>query len=134
MRIIFLTIVFGLFCFLGHGQNDSRKKSLWTFTYLKSNDGQKADLKLFLEKNWLAMDRLAIEQGLFKQYHMLENSDASLGWDFTVLVQYKDEKGYEGVKSEFEKIRQAHQRILINGKGITELGKIVKSEEFLEIP
>jgi hypothetical protein len=134
MKVILLTIAFCLFCFKSHGQNDSQKKSLWTFTYLKSNDGQKADLKLFLEKNWLAMDKLAIEQGLFKQYHLLENSDASVGWDFMVVVQYKDEKGYEGVKTEFEKIRQAHQRILINGKGMAELGKIVKSEEFLEIP
>lgn len=134
MRIFFLTIVFGLFCFQSHGHNVSQKKSLWTFTYIKAAEGQKADLKSFLQQNWLAMDKIATDQGLFKQYHLLENNDASLGWDFTVLVQYKDEKGYEGVKSEFEKIRQAHQRILINGKGITELGKIVKSEEFLEIP
>lgn len=104
MRIIFLTIVFGLFCLQSHGQNDSQKKSVWTFTYLKSNDGQKADVKLFLEKNWLAMDRLAIEQGLFKQYHVLENSDASLGWDFTVVVQYII-KMRKGMKAEFEKIQ-----------------------------
>lgn len=78
------------------------------------------------------MDKLATEQGLFNQYHLLENSDASKDWDFVVVVQYRDEKGYEGVKLKFEKIRQAHQRVLINGKGMGELGKIVKSEELLE--
>jgi len=132
MKVILLTIAFCLFCFKSRGQNDLQEKSLWAFTYLKSSDGQKADLKLFLKKNWLVMDKLAIEQGLFKQYHLLENNDASLGWDFAVVVQYRDEKGYEGVKIEFEKIRQTHQRVLINGKGMAELGKIVKSEEFLE--
>lgn len=133
MKVILLAMVFGLFCFQIKAQNDSQKKLLWTFTYLKSSDGQKANLKLFLEKNWLAMDKLATEQGLLKQYHILENSDAAMGWDFVVMVQYQNEKGYEGVKTEFEKIRQAHQRVLINGKGMTELGKIVKTEEFLEM-
>jgi hypothetical protein len=128
----FLLAVFVLFHFQNHAQIESAKNSLWTFTYLKASDGHRADLKLFLKKNWLAMDKIATEQGLFKQYHLLENNDASLGWDFTVVVQYKDEKGYEGVKTEFEKIRQAHQRVLVNGKVMAELGKIVKSEEFLE--
>lgn len=128
--IVFLTLSH----FQSNSQNSLERKSLWTFTYLKAAKGQRADLKSFLQQNWLAMDKIATEQGLFKQFHLLENNDTSLGWDFTVVVQYKDEKGYEGVKTEFEKIRQAHQRVLVKGKGMAELGKIVKSEEFLETP
>lgn len=115
-----------------YSQPTLNNKTIWTFTYLKANDGLRADLKAFLQQNWLAMDKQAAEQGLFKQYHLLENNDSTKGWDFIAVVQYRDEKGYEGVKAEFEKIRQNHQRVLVNGKGMAELGKIVKSEDFLE--
>jgi hypothetical protein len=131
MRIVCI-IFLSTFYFQCNAQTNVENKTLWTFTYLKATEGQKADLKLFLEQNWLAMDKIATAQGLFKQFHLLENNDASKDWDFTVVVQYQNEKGYEGVKVEFEKIRQAHKRVLINGKGMGELGKIVKSEEMQE--
>jgi hypothetical protein len=115
-----------------YSQPTSNNKTLWTFTYLKATNGLSGDLKVFIQKNWLAMDKQATEQGLFKRYHLLENGDATKDWDFVVVVQYRDEKGYEGVKAEFENIRQNHQRVLVNGKGMEELGKIVKSDEFLE--
>ncbi|MBS1555475.1 MAG: hypothetical protein JSU09_11160 [Bacteroidetes bacterium] len=115
-----------------YSQPTLNNKTIWTFTYLKANNGLGDDLKAFLQQNWLAMDKQATEQGLFKQYHLLENNDSTKGWDFVVVVQYRDEKGYEGVKVEFEKIRQNHQRVLVNGKGMAELAKIVKSEDFLE--
>ena len=117
-----------------YSQPTLNNKTLWTFTYLKATNGLRADLKVFLQQNWLAMDKQATEQGLFKQYHLLEDKDSTNGWDFVVVVQYRDEKGYEGVKVEFEKIRQNHPRVLINGRGMAELGKVVKSEEFLEEP
>ncbi len=117
-----------------YSQPTLNNKTLWTFTYLKATNGLRADLKVCLQQNWLAMDKQATEQGLFKQYHLLEDKDSTKGWDFVVVVQYRDEKGYEGVKVEFEKIRQNHPRVLINGRGMAELGKVVKSEEFLEEP
>ncbi len=116
-----------------YSQPNSNNKTLWTFTYLKAKEGQKADLKAFIQKKWFAMDKQALEQGLLKQYHLLENSDATKEWDFVVMVQYRDETGYEGVKVEFEKIRQAHQHVLVNGKGIADVGRVVKAEEFLEV-
>lgn len=115
-----------------YSQPTLNNKTIWTFTYLKANDGLRADLKAFLQQNWLAMDKQATELGLFKQYHLLENNDSTKVWDFVIVVQYRDAKGYEGVKVEFDKIRQAHQRVLIDGKAMAELGKIVKSEDFLE--
>lgn len=118
--------------FLCRAQTSSEKKTLWTFTYLKAAEGQKENLKIFLQKNWLAMDQRATEQRLLRQFHLLEINDASKDWDLVVVVQYQNEKGYEGIKTEFEKIRQAHQRVLVDGKGMPELGKIVKSEELLE--
>lgn len=131
MRNLFVaflvTVSLSVYC-----QSTLKNKTLWTFTYLKATDGVRADLKAFLQQNWLAMDKQATEQGLFKQYHLLENDDSTKRWDFVIVVQYRDEKGYEGVKVEFEKIRQNHQRVLVNGKGMAELGKIVNTEEFLE--
>ena len=130
---IFLIVVFTTISFSGHSQAATNNKSLWTLTYLKAKEGQKADLRAFIQKNWFAMDKRALEQGLLKQYHLLENSDATKEWDFVVMVQYRDETGYEGVKVEFEKIRQAHQHVLVNGKGIADVGRVVKAEEFLEV-
>ena len=105
----------------------------WTFTYLKAEPGHEDRLYKFIKKNWLAMDSMAQTQGLLKSYRLLKNGNKeNTAWDVVVVVEYADERGYEGIKDAFEKIRQAHQRVLIDGKGMPELGRVVKSENLID--
>jgi hypothetical protein len=104
-----------------------------TFTYLKAEPGHEDRLYKFIKKNWLAMDSVAQTQGLLKSYRLLKNDNKeNTEWDVVVVVVYADERGYEGIKDAFEKIRQAQPRVLIDGKGMPELGRVVKSENVIE--
>jgi hypothetical protein len=39
-----------------------------------------------------------------------------------VKVAYPNEKGYDGIKEAFNKIRQMHRAVLIDDKGLRDLG------------
>lgn len=102
---------------------------IWTFTYLKAAENQKANLQAYIEKNWFAMDSIAVTQKLLGQYELYENKDPeNKDWDLIVAVEYLTPKGYDGIANEFEAIRAKHQTVKINGFGMKELGKVVKSE------
>ncbi|MFM7853190.1 MAG: hypothetical protein ACKO96_15020, partial [Flammeovirgaceae bacterium] len=103
----------------------------WTFTYLKSTDGQKQNLKKFIQRNWFIYDSIAVKQGLLQSYKILENPE-SKEWDYVVVVVYNSARGYEGIQEPFEKIRSSYKKVLIDGKDLSALGKIVKSETSIE--
>jgi hypothetical protein len=105
---------------------------VWTFTYLKALENQKMNLETYIEKNWFAMDSIAVKQKLIGQYELYENKDSeSKDWDFIVAVEYFTPKGYEAIAADFEAIRAKHQVVKVNGLGMKELGKVVKSETIL---
>lgn len=108
----------------------SSNQNTWTYTYLKATSGQKDNLKEFLKKNWFAMDSIAVRQGLFNDYELIENinKEDSLTWDFIVAVEYFTSGTYADVAEKWQVISKAHQTVKVNGLSFKDLGKIVKSE------
>jgi hypothetical protein len=88
-------------------------------TYLKAAPGQRDALAKFIVANWFELDRRAKEQGLFTYYRLAENLDLDANWDFD---QDTD------VQAQFGEIRKAHKTILIDGKSLNELGRIVRND------
>ena len=110
-------------------QSSNEKTRTWTYTYLKAVEGQQEELAQFLKKNWLAMDSIAVEQKLFASYELIQNvGDQPTDWDYLVAVEYFTANTYDEVSDRFEAIRKKHVTVLINGKGLRDLGRIVKSE------
>jgi hypothetical protein len=104
----------------------------WTLTYLKSTNFQKDRLKEFLEKNWFAMDSIAVTRGLINKYELLENivddSNPVSEWDFIVAVEYFTKGTYSDIADKFEAIRKSHTTIKVDGLVLKDIGKIVRSE------
>jgi hypothetical protein len=101
-------------------------------TFLKSNPGDRERLKQFIASNWFAMDAIAVKQGLMSAYTILDAGDETGDWNLIVKVTYPNEKGYDGIQEEFNKIRQAHKTVLVDGKGLRDLGRIVSSKKTFE--
>lgn len=108
----------------------------WTYTYLKAKEGQKENLREFIEQNWFAMDSIAVSQGLFNDYQLLENASGQnpAPWDFIVAVEYFTKGTYEDIKEEWLKIKANHKTILVEGKDLKDLGNIVGSNIFSPVP
>jgi len=100
-----------------------------THTYLRALPGKRAALIAYIERNWFAMDRIGIEQGLFTSYALLERADdGDADWDVIVTVGYPSAQGHDapGVADAFRKIRAAHREVRIDGLGLADLGTIVR--------
>lgn len=98
----------------------------WTF--LKAAAADPAALLRFLEANWLAMDRIAVAQGLFAHARLLRADPADgARWDVVVQVGYTTPAGYVAVRSAFEAIRAAHTPVQPDGQPLAALGRIVES-------
>jgi hypothetical protein len=102
----------------------------WTYTYIKAEEGKRKELKEILIKNWFAMDSIAVQQELINDYELIENlnTKSDVDWDYIVAVEYFTEYTYKDISVEFDKIRQAHQTVKINGLTFPQAGKVVKSE------
>jgi hypothetical protein len=96
-------------------------------TYLKANAGRKADLRLFIERNWFVMDQKGIDLGIFTSFWLMEDVDENSAWDFVMAVGYPQLEGYEhpDTKSKFDAISKAHVPVPVNGRMLKDLGKIV---------
>lgn len=103
-------------------------------TFLKSNPGEREQLKNFIVLNWFAMDKIAKEQGLMSAFTVMDTGTHDGPWNVLVSVTYTDEKGYEGVADAFEKIRRSHTTVRVDGKALRDLGSIVDSKRLLENP
>ncbi|MBC7922409.1 MAG: hypothetical protein H7Z75_15120 [Ferruginibacter sp.] len=104
--------------------------AVWEYTYLKSFDGQHEQLLRFIEKNWFAMDSIASRQGLMVDYELFETGEKETGdWNVVVAVAYPSRNGYEAIEEKFESIRRGHVKVLIEGKDLAQLGRIVLSQK-----
>jgi|688.fasta_scaffold1269799_1 hypothetical protein len=112
-------------------QTDRRAVEL---TFLKSNPGDREQLKTFIVLNWFAMDKVAKEQGLMRAFTVMDTGTDEGPWNVLVSVTYMDERGYDGIAEAFEKIRRAHTTVRVGGKGLRELGSIVDSRRMFENP
>lgn len=101
-------------------------------TFLKAVPGAREALKQSIVANWFAMDRIAQAQGLMDSFTVLDTGTDDGAWNVVVSVTYRDERGYEGIREAFERIRAAHQTVLIDGKPLRELGSIVESRKLYE--
>jgi hypothetical protein len=98
----------------------------WTF--LKASAPDPAALLRFLSANWLAMDRIAVAQGLFAHARLLRAAPADAAtWDVVMQVAYTTPAGYAGVRNAFEAIRAAHTPVQPDGQPLAALGRIVDS-------
>ena len=102
----------------------------WTF--LKSHDPDSARLIAFIEANWFAMDRIAVAQGLFNSYALYRAEDDG-DWNLAVVVGYPDAAGSAAILDRFNAIRAAHRTVLIDGKGLKELGRITGTRKVMRI-
>jgi hypothetical protein len=131
-KLSLVLISFASLSFNGLAQQN-KNACVWGFTYLKATPNNQKKLREFLYKNWFAIDQIAVEKGLLKEYHLFENQEPDqVEWDILIVVKYKDEKGYDGIQTEFEEIRTLHKRVLIDGLGFSDLGKIISSKTLLE--
>ncbi|WP_156256303.1 hypothetical protein [Sandarakinorhabdus oryzae] len=98
----------------------------WTF--LKAAAADPAALLRFLEANWLAMDRIAVAQGLFAhaRLHRADPADGA-AWDVVMVVGYRTPAGYDGVRAAFEAIRVAHRPVQPDDLPFASLGRITES-------
>lgn len=126
--IVFLHIIPIISCAQEKAENKQQKT--WTYTFLKAKQNEKENFKTFLVKNWFAMDSIAVSQGLFNNYKLIENAskEASTEWDYIVAVEYFTAGTYSDIEKEWQEIRKNHKTVLVNGKGMKDLGSYVKSE------
>ncbi len=126
--IVFLHIISIISCAQEKAENKQQKT--WTYTFLKAKQNEKENFKTFLVKNWFAMDSIAVSQGLFNNYKLIENTstEASTEWDYIVAVEYFTAGTYSDIEKEWQEIRKNHKTVLVNEKGMKDLGSYIKSE------
>ena len=124
------------FLLLGASNISAKETSLQAveMTFLKSAPGQRDNLKQFILLNWFAMDKIAKEQGLIESFTVMDSGTDEGTWNVLVSVTYNNARGYEGIVTEFEKIRKAHITVKVDGKALRDLGSIVESKKLLQDP
>jgi hypothetical protein len=113
---------------------ETRDARVVTMTYLKSAPGKLAQLERYVRANWFAMDKIAVERGLFVSYQWLDTDSDEGPWNAIVMVTYRDAQGFAGIEGEWAGIRAAHREVLIDGARQADLGRVVESREFFERP
>jgi len=103
-------------------------------TFLKSQPGQRDNLRKFIIANWFAMDRIAQSRGLIHDYKVFDSGNDEDPWNVLVSTTYTNAAGYAGIAEEFEKIRREHQTLAVDGKSLKELGAVVASVTVYENP
>jgi hypothetical protein len=135
LRPLVLFLAFGLLqvsSFVSAAATQERRAV--ELTFLKSNPGQRENLRAFIVANWFAMDKIAKDQGLMSAFTVLDSGTDDGPWNLLVSVTYTDERGYEGIAEAFERIRRAHITVRVDGKTLRELGAIVESKKVFETP
>ncbi len=115
-------------CMVGHAKVAlPPERRAVELTFLKSNPGMREALRHFVELNWFAMDAIAKQRGLIDHFSVVDTGTDEGDWNVLVSVSYPNELGYDGIQTEFEAIRAAHKTVLVNGKKLPELGRVVQS-------
>lgn len=96
-------------------------------TFLKALPNVRADLTRYIVANWVAMDQRGVELGIFTSHALYEETAKNGDWDLVVAVGYPQPEGHDDphAQAAFKEIRRSHNKVLVNGKGLTELGSIV---------
>lgn len=102
----------------------------WTF--LKSNPGDRDRLRQFIILNWFALDARAKAEGLMLSYRVLDSGDDADPWNLAVEVIYPDARGSDAIMTRFNQLRAEHTKVLIEGKDLKDLGRIVSSRRVFE--
>jgi hypothetical protein len=129
----FIAVVVAMAAITANAAAPSDRRAV-ELTFLKSNPGQREQLKSFIVLNWFAMDKIAKQQGLMSAFTVMDTGTDEGPWNILVSVTYMNDKGYEGISEAFEKIRRAHTTVRVEGKGLRELGAIVESKRMFENP
>jgi len=64
------------------------------FTYLKSQPGERDNLRQAIVANWLAMDAIAVQQGLMVDYKVFDAGNDDGEWNIKVMVVYPDARSH----------------------------------------
>jgi hypothetical protein len=108
--------------------------ALVTHTFVKALPDRRAQLRRYLEQNWLAMDRRGIDLGIFTHALLFELSAVSDGAspdlaDFVMVVGYLTPGGYADVDAKFRDIRRQHKTILVDGLDFKDLGRVTGEQQ-----
>ena len=114
--------------------SEARDARVVTMTYLKSAPGKLGRLERYVRANWFAMDKIAVERGLFVSYLWLDTGSDDGPWNAIVMVTYRDARGFAGIQEQWAGIKAAHREVLIDGATQADLGRVVESREFFERP
>jgi hypothetical protein len=105
-------------------------------TFLKSLPGKLGQLEKFIKANWFPPDEIAVKEGIMVSYEWLDSGNDEGTYNAMVVITYPNEGGFVGIKPLWDKLitdyRRDNKRVLIDGLGFTDLGKIVESRKFYE--
>lgn len=101
-------------------------------TYLKAEPGLVDSLTRYLVANWFVMDQRGVETGIFTNYALHQAMDAEPDWDLMMAVGYPQAAGYAdpATQAAFTAIRAAHREVLIDGRNLRALGRVVRQHRF----
>jgi hypothetical protein len=105
-----------------------------TMTHIHALPGQRENLKRYILTNWFAIDAAAVRAGLMKSFAIWEKEKDSgaESWDFIVVDTWCDERGHDGVSSQFALFSKAHRSIAVEGKHFEQLGRRGESKSMIE--
>lgn len=103
---------------------------VYEYTFIKSLEAKPDKAIEYIVKNWFALDKIAAEQGLLLEYNVFEASvEEKVEWNIVVAVGYPTEQGSDAIMEQFNKIRQQHKKVLVDGKEFKDLATIVGSRK-----
>lgn len=103
-------------------------EGIWQFTYLKALSGKVEQLAKFIESNWFTMDKRARAAGHLEDYVLLRGTPADTTWDLLEITTYRDSLQHARIDSLFRVVyRPQHQVVMIDGRDLSGLGRIVAS-------
>ncbi len=109
-------------------QEASRGGEIWEVTYLKAKSGGVDALANYIRQNWFVMDAKARAAGHMEGFRLLRGTPADTSWDLMEISVYRDSTQHARIDSIFRVVyRPAHVPVLVEGKGLKELGAIVGS-------
>ena len=105
-----------------------------SITYFRATTGDVESLRESIRKNVFSMDQRAVQAGAMKGAHLLTRGTTPGDWDVAIVDEYSDRCQLERVSEAFREISASHVPVLVNGKRLQELGRVVRSQRFSALP
>lgn len=115
----------------GPRQSDSLQTKAVEMTFLQSLNPDPTLAACFIRANWFAMDAVAQARGLMTSYTLHIDPAPHEAWNMVVQVGYPDERGFDSIQAHWAEIRAAHKTVLIDGKGLPDLARILGTRRLL---